>query len=54
MQETPPKNIVEVKTLRPWVKKSIGLVFLTGGYMVVTRYLYKPKPYVIEFDMVKI
>ena len=48
------KATVEVKTLRPWVKKSLGLFAAMGGYLVVTRYLLPPKPYVIEFDMQKV
>jgi hypothetical protein len=27
---------------------------ITAGYLIFTSYIYKPKPYVIEFDLQKI
>ena len=40
--------------LRSWVKYGIGTVAVTLGYLTFTSYIYRPKPYVIEFDLEKI
>lgn len=48
------KQLKEVKVLRPWVKYGMGAVTVTLGYLVFTSYIWRPKPYVIEFDLEKI
>ena len=45
------KELKEVKVLRPWVKYGLAGFAITTGYIVFTSYVYKPKPYVIEFDL---
>lgn len=45
------KELKEVKVLRPWVKYGLAGFAITTGYIVFTYYVYKPKPYVIEFDL---
>ena len=47
-------ELKEFKVLRPWVKYGLTTLALTTGYLVFTSYIYRPKPYVIEFDLEKI
>ena len=47
-------TIKTVKKLRPWVRYTVGAFLATCAYLVVTGWLYRPAPHVIEFDLRKI
>ena len=48
------QSLIEVKNLRPWVKYGMGGILGFGAYLLVTGYLYQPKPYTVQFDLKRI
>lgn len=47
-------TIRTVKKLRPWVRYTAGAFLGTSTYLVVTSWVYRPAPHVVEFDLRKI
>jgi hypothetical protein len=52
--EKAAKKVIEIKTLRPWVKYSFASLIIVSSYTLLRHFLFKPKPYIVEFDLQKI
>jgi hypothetical protein len=45
------ETMIEVKRLRPWVKYGTMSFLAMFGYLTLRQAVFKPAPYVVQFDL---